>query len=109
MYYPWYPSPGAAPYAKLRPHPMLAARLTLLGSPGLPATAPLPAIEPGYGFFAAGHTIGGPTGTSYRGVSASSFPSYASTFGSGGALSESALGLAGGRMFLPGILGEPWP
>lgn len=102
MLIPWFPV-MPVPVIPWQIPPVLPRRYALLGQPAMPA------IEPLYGFFAGGHAIGGPTGEGFRGVSASSFPLFESVLGSGGPLSESATGLAGQRMFLPGIHGEPWP
>lgn len=81
----------------VRPHPA-AARLALLGvqaAPTLGFGAGPAAIEPGLEFFRAGHTIGGPSGTSYRGVRATSFPFPSDILGSGAPLEAWLLGLAG--------------
>jgi hypothetical protein len=97
-------------YGKMRPAPM-PARYRLLAptpapAPGLLGAGPS-AILPGLTFFAGGHPIGGPS-EAYRGVSASSFPFYSVVLGSGAPLASEWMGLAGARMYLPGLRGEPF-
>jgi hypothetical protein len=108
MYVPWVP---VIPYWKMRPRP-LPARYRLLNLPA--ATWPggfgagPAAIEPGLLFFAHGNPIGGPSEL-YRGVSASTFPLYASVLGPGAPMAASPLGIAGARIGSPGLRGEPFP
>lgn len=65
------------------------------GTAGLGFGAGPGAIEPFLEWFSGGHTIGGPSGTSFRGVSASSFPLALAVLGSGAPLATEATGLAG--------------
>ena len=101
-----WPAPAAAWPARPRAMPLRIAMLT-----GAPAPAGLrygalghgtlgfgagpAAIEPLLDWFRAGHTIGGSTGTSFRGALAGSFPFSAVVLGSGAPLAPEATGLAG--------------
>lgn len=101
---PWRPAVVAygRPAAPVPPYVPARHALGILGEgPG--------AILPGLEFFVHGHTIGGPTGTSYRGVSASSFPVSAIVFGSGAPIDAEWLGLAGAPIGpAPGRAGQPF-
>jgi hypothetical protein len=65
-------------------------------------------IDPGELFFRAGNPVGGPS-ESFRGVSASQFPQYASVTGPGAPLAPGAFGLAGARLVAPQTGGAAWP
>ncbi|HEY3368070.1 MAG TPA: hypothetical protein VGK74_23665 [Symbiobacteriaceae bacterium] len=101
-----WPAPAVAWPARPRAMPLRIAMLTGAPAPGglrygglghgtLGFGAGAGAIEPMLEWFRAGHTIGGPTGTTFRGAVAGSFPAYAVVLGSGAPLAPEATGLAG--------------
>jgi hypothetical protein len=104
---PWWQPWGWAPYYVLRPWPRrrIPPPLPPVHAPGalpiLGASSPFqygPAvIDPGELFFRAGHPIGGPS-ESFRGVSATVVPFYASILGSGAPLSP-GFGIAGAPIY----------
>jgi hypothetical protein len=110
MPFGWFPANPVMPYGPYRRPVPVPARYRMVGVPGAPAMGwgLGPAIEPGYGWFAGGHPIGGPSGTSYRGVSASTFPLPAIYLGSGGPLDSEMLRYAGAPLVAPiGAGGRP--
>lgn len=97
LYWPVWRTPR-----RVLPVPAPEASLPIVGAVGGPISGRLSGFQTGPAplspyalFFRAGYPIGGPTGTSFRGVRALSFPTPAYLAGPGSPLSAELLGYAG--------------